>query len=98
MTDMKQTIVLGITGGIAAYKAASIVSRLRKDGFCVKVIMTENAQKFITPLTFETLSANPVVTDTFNRDNPWEVEHVSLAKEAALIVVLPKDISIRCPV
>ena len=72
-------IVLGVTGGIAAYKSAEVVSRLRKQGAQVHVIMTENATKFVAPLTFETLSNHPVVTDTFARPDTWEVEHIALA-------------------
>lgn len=68
-------IVVGVTGGIAAYKAAMLVSLLKKKGADVHVCMTANACRFITPLTFETLSANRVVTDTFSRETPYEVEH-----------------------
>ena len=82
-------VVVGITGGIAAYKSAEIVSRLTKAGFEVHVIMTKNATQFIAPLTLETLSCNPVTTDTFLRDRPWEVEHVALARKADLLVVAP---------
>jgi len=84
-----QCVVLGITGGIAAYKSAEIVSRLRKQDVEVRVIMTSNATRFITPLTLETLSANPVVDDLFNRETPWEVEHISLAKRADVFVIAP---------
>lgn len=83
------TIVVGITGGIAAYKSAELVSRLKKESFTVHVVMTDNATKFITPLTLETLSGNPVTVDTFLRDRPWEVEHVALAKMADLVVIAP---------
>ena len=82
-------IVLGVTGGIAAYKAADLVSRLRKCGAQVRVIMTRAACEFITPLTMETLSANRVVCDLFDRDFSWEVEHVSLAKRADYFAVVP---------
>ena len=71
MNTEQHDVVLGITGGIAAYKSATIVSRLRKAGINVHVIMTEHATKFITPLTFETLSNHPVVTDTFARPETW---------------------------
>ena len=64
-------IVLGVTGGIAAFKSAEIVSLLRKQGANVHVIMTKNATQFVAPLTFETMSANPVVTDTFERPERW---------------------------
>lgn len=82
-------IVLGVTGGIAAYKSAEIVSRLRKQGASVHVIMTANATRFVAPLTFETLSNHPVVTDTFARPETWEVEHVALARRAELFAVAP---------
>ena len=82
-------IVLGVTGGIAAYKSAEVVSRLRKQGAQVHVIMTENATKFVAPLTFETLSNHPVVTDTFARPDTWEVEHIALAKRAELFAIAP---------
>lgn len=83
------SIVVGITGGIAAYKAAELVSRLKKESFTVNVIMTKNATEFVAPLTFETLSGNPVTVDTFHRERPWEVEHVALAKQADLVVIAP---------
>lgn len=87
-------IVLGVTGGIAAYKSAEIVSRLRKAGANVHVIMTENATQFITPLTMETMSANPVTVDTFRRPATWEVEHIALAKRAEVFVIAPATANI----
>jgi len=87
-------IVLGVTGGIAAYKSAEIVSRLRHSGANVHVIMTRNATEFVTPLTFQTLSANPVVTDTFAAPEYWNVEHVALAKLADIFVVAPATANI----
>lgn len=87
-------VVLGVTGGIAAYKTAEVVSRLRKLGANVHVIMTENATRFITPLTMETMSANPVVTDTFDRPATWEVEHIALAKRAQVFVIAPATANI----
>ncbi len=82
-------VVLGITGGIAAYKMASVASALRKSGANVHVVMTENATRFITPLTFETLTNNRCVVDTFARDFQYDVAHVSLAKAADLILIAP---------
>lgn len=82
-------VVLGITGGIAAYKMANVASGLRKAGADVHVIMTENATQFITPLTFETLTNNRCVVDTFARDFKYEVTHISLAKAADLILIAP---------
>lgn len=87
-------IVLGVTGGIAAYKTAEVVSRLRKLGANVHVIMTENATRFITPLTMETMSANPVVVDTFDRPATWEVEHITLAKRAEVFAIAPATANI----
>ena len=87
-------IVLGVTGGIAAYKSAEVVSRLRHLGADVHVIMTKNATEFVAPLTFRTLSANPVVTDTFAEPEEWNVEHVALAKLADLFVIAPATANI----
>ena len=87
-------IVLGVTGGIAAYKACEVVSRLVKLGGSVYVVMTENAARFVAPLTFETLSNHPVVTNTFDRPQTWEVEHIALAKRAALFCVAPATANI----
>ena len=82
-------VVLGVTGGIAAYKMANVASGLRKAGADVHVIMTENATQFITPLTFETLTNNRCVVDTFARDFKYEVTHITLAKAADLIMIAP---------
>lgn len=87
-------IVLGVTGGIAAYKACELCSRLRKAGAQVYVILTKNACRFVSPLTFETLSNHPAVTDTFDRPETWEVEHVALAKRADLFVIAPATANI----
>ena len=87
-------IVVGITGGIAAYKACDIVSYLKKDGFNIDVIMTKNACEFITPLTLETLSGNKVITDMFERPDHREVEHISLAKKANLFLIVPATANI----
>ena len=91
--DGKQ-IVLGVTGGIAAYKACDLTSRLKKAGAQVYVILTKNACQFVSPLTFETLSNHPAVTDTFARPETWEVEHVALAKKADLFVIAPATANI----
>jgi len=85
----KTTIVIGVTGGIACYKAADLVSSLVKKGFDIHVIMTENAVEFITPLTFQTLSGNQVATSMFERITSFEVEHISLAQRADVFVVAP---------
>ena len=85
----KKNVVLGVTGSIAAYKACDIVSRLRKQGVDVHVILTRAGAEIITPLALETMSANPVVVDMLHRENPWEVEHISLAKRADVFLVAP---------
>lgn len=82
-------VLLGITGGIAAYKMANVASALHKAGAKVHVIMTENATKFITPLTFETLTGSKCMVDTFDRDFQFDVRHISVAKEADVILVAP---------
>ncbi len=87
-------IVLGVTGGIAAYKSAELVSRLRHLGAEVHVIMTRNATEFVSPLTFQTLSANQVVTDTFQAPEYWNVEHVALARLAEVFVIAPATANI----
>ncbi len=82
-------VVLGVTGGIAAYKACEVVSRLRKLHAEVDVIMTQNATRLVQPLTFETLSNRPVCVDTFARVESWDVKHISLAQKADIMVVAP---------
>lgn len=82
-------VVLGVTGGIAAYKACEVVSRLRKLHAEVDVIMTENATRLVAPLTFETLSNRPVCVDTFSRVESWDVKHISLAQKADVMLVAP---------
>ncbi len=94
MTLEGKNVVLGVTGGIAAYKACELTSRLRKAGAQVYVIMTKNACQFVAPLTFETLSNHPAVTDTFARPSTWEVEHIALAKRADVFVIAPATANI----
>lgn len=89
-----KNIVLGVTGGIAAYKSAEIVSRLKKKGAEVYCIMTQNAQEFISPLTLRTLSNNPVVTSMFDEPGTWDVEHISLADKADIFLVAPATANI----
>ena len=84
-----KAIVLGVTGGIAAYKAAEIVRLLVKDGATVRVVMTRNAQEFITPLALQTLSGNPVSTETFSLTQESEIGHIRLADTANLLLVAP---------
>jgi phosphopantothenoylcysteine decarboxylase/phosphopantothenate--cysteine ligase len=87
-------VVLGVTGGIAAYKAAEFVRLLVKEEVDVHVVMTENAHEFITPLTFQTLSGNPVVTDPFALLEDAEIGHIALADLAELVVILPATANI----
>ena len=87
-------VVMGVTGGIAAYKAAEILRLLQKQGADVYVIMTEHACQFLTPLTMETLSGHPVVSDMFARVTSWDVEHISLAKRADLFLIAPATANI----
>ena len=92
--NQKKHVILGITGGIAAYKAAQLTSNLKKKGYDVHVIMTANATQFITPLTLETLSGNRVSVDTFDRNFEYNVQHVSLAKLADVFVIAPASANI----
>lgn len=84
-----KTVVLGVSGGIAVYKAAEITSRFVKLGADVKVIMTKHAQEFVAPLTFQGISNNPVVTDMFAPPTRWDVEHIALAKAADIFIIAP---------
>lgn len=86
---MSRNVVVGVTGGIACYKAADVVSRLKKESVEVDVIMTKNACHFVDPLTFRTLSKNPVVTDTFATPEAWKVGHVALAEKADVFLIAP---------
>jgi phosphopantothenoylcysteine synthetase/decarboxylase len=90
----KPNIVLGVTGSIAAYKAADITSRLMKAGADVHVVMTADAQKFITALPFKTLSRNPVVTDLYDEEEGWKPTHIKLADEANLLLIAPATANI----
>jgi phosphopantothenoylcysteine decarboxylase / phosphopantothenate---cysteine ligase len=89
-----KNILLCVTGGIAAYKAAAITSQLRQREYNVRVMMSESAQKFITPLTFQTLSRSHVYTDTFDEKDPSGVAHIDLADEADLVLVAPATANI----
>ncbi|HOQ36181.1 MAG TPA: bifunctional phosphopantothenoylcysteine decarboxylase/phosphopantothenate--cysteine ligase CoaBC [Acetivibrio sp.] len=89
-----KTVVVGVCGGIAAYKSVEIVSRLKKLNADVHVIMTENATKFVQPLTFRSLSHNPVLVDMFEEPKVWDIQHISLAEKADLIVVAPATANI----
>src|SRR3954463_7155858 len=86
---MRRNIVLGVTGSIAAYKAADLTSQLMKEGCDVRVILTADAQKFITPLLFKTMSRHPVVTDPYDEEEGWKPAHIELADNADLLLVAP---------
>src|SRR5438132_8959260 len=86
---MRKNIILGVTGSIAAYKAADLASLLTKAECEVHVVMTHDAQKFITPLPFKTLSRHPVVTDLDDEEEGWKPTHIKLADEADLLLVAP---------
>ncbi|CDF57884.1 bifunctional phosphopantothenoylcysteine decarboxylase/phosphopantothenate--cysteine ligase CoaBC [Thermobrachium celere] len=86
---MSKNVVLGVSGGIACYKALDIVSRLKKKGINVYVIMTKAATEFVAPLSFQSLSQNYVVVDMFEDPKTWEVEHISLAERADVFVIAP---------
>jgi phosphopantothenoylcysteine decarboxylase/phosphopantothenoylcysteine decarboxylase/phosphopantothenate--cysteine ligase len=90
----QKNIVLGVTGSIAAYKAADIVSGLKKLGCSVHVVMTKSAAEFITPLTLQTLSKNRVYTGVFQEDCPEEVKHITLAQNADLLLIAPATANI----
>lgn len=90
----KPCVILGVTGGIAVYKACELLRLLQKRGIDVFVVMTQNACRFVAPLTFETLSGHPVAVDTFDRPQTWEVEHIALAKRADLFLIAPATANI----
>ena len=89
-----KTVLLGVTGSIAAYKIASLASMLRKQHADVHVLMTKNATNFIHPITFETLTGNKCIVDTFDRNFSFEVEHISLAKKADVVLVAPASANV----
>jgi len=87
--SMTKTVGIGITGGIAAYKVADLVSRLKKNDFDVIVMMTEGATKFITPLTLKTLSGHEVLTDLWSESQEWKVQHIGVVEKLDLMVIVP---------
>ncbi len=89
-----KTVLLGVTGGIAAYKAVDVVSQLRKLGCEVLIIMTEAATKLVSPLTFQSLSHNPVYTEMWAEPKRWSVEHIALAERADLVLIAPATANI----
>lgn len=90
----KKTVVIGVAGGIAVYKALDVISRLKKRDVDVHVIMTEHAAEFVTPLSFQSLSQNMVTVDMFAEPKYWEIGHISLAKKADLMLVVPATANI----
>ncbi|MDU2490820.1 MAG: bifunctional phosphopantothenoylcysteine decarboxylase/phosphopantothenate--cysteine ligase CoaBC [Clostridium celatum] len=91
---MSKCVVIGVTGGIAVYKALDVISALRKKNIEVHVIMTESASKFVNPLTFQSISQNMVVTDMFAEPKAWEIQHISLAQKADLMLIAPATANI----
>ncbi|OFI07666.1 coenzyme A biosynthesis bifunctional protein CoaBC [Clostridium acetireducens DSM 10703] len=91
---VSKSVVIGVTGGIAAYKALDVVSKLKKQDIEVNVIMTKSAAKFVTPLSFQSLSQNLVSIDTFDEPKSWEIRHISLAKKADVMLVVPATANI----
>jgi phosphopantothenoylcysteine synthetase/decarboxylase len=87
--NTNKNIVLGVTGSIAAHRAADLASQLVKQGAVVSVVMTTDAQRFITPLPFKTLSRNPVITNLYDEEEGWKPAHIRLADEARLLLVAP---------
>ena len=94
VTAQNSKVLIGVTGGIAAYKALDVISSLRKKNVEVKVIMTKNAASFVSPLTFQSLSQNPVAVDMFEKIQHFEIEHISLAHWADVIAVVPATANI----
>lgn len=91
---VQKNVVIGVTGGIAAYKALDVISNLRKKDINVDVIMTESATNFVSPLSFQSLSQNIVITDMFSEPKSWEIQHISLAKKADLFAIVPATANI----
>lgn len=91
---MSKCVVIGVTGGIAVYKALDVISALRKKDIEVHVIMTESASKFVNSLTFQSISQNMVVTDMFAEPKAWEIQHISLAQKADLMLIAPATANI----
>ena len=85
----KKTVLLGVTGSIACYKAADLTSRLTQSGINVQVVMTRHASEFVAPLTFQTLSRNPVTTGIFDEKESWHPSHIALADASDLLLIAP---------
>ena len=91
---MKKCVVIGVTGGIAVYKALDVISALRKKDIDVHVIMTKSATEFVNPITFQSISQNMVVTNMFSEPKAWEIQHISLAQRADLMLIAPATANI----
>lgn len=89
-----KTVLLGVTGSIAAYKIAGLASMLKKQHADITVLMTQNATNFINPITFETLTGNKCLIDTFDRNFQYSVEHVALAKRADIVLIAPASANV----
>ncbi len=89
-----KNVLIGVTGGISIYKTLDVISALNKLGANVKVMMTESAAEFVSPMTFEAMSKNPVYTSLFDKKNAWRIPHISLSKEADLIAIIPATANI----
>ncbi len=87
--SQQRNIILGVTGSIAAHKAIDLASLLTKAGHAVRVVMTADAQKFVTPLPFKTMSRHPVVTDLYDEEEGWKPAHITLADKAHLLLIAP---------
>lgn len=94
MLKNKKNILIGITGGIAAYKTLSLISILKKKGYNIDVIVTKNGLNFVSPLVIDTLTGNRCVTDMFERPDHREVEHIALAEKADMVLVAPATYNI----
>ncbi len=91
---LKKNIILGVTASIAIYKACELIRRLREQGLCVTVVMTAEAEELIRPIVFKSLSGNKVYRGLFDESQSWEVEHISLAETADLILIAPATANI----
>ena len=89
-----KNILLAVSGGIAAYKAIDLTSKLTQAGYDVRVMLTEHAQEFVTPLAFQAISRNPVYTSTFKEENPAEIQHIALGDWADAVIIAPATANI----
>src|SRR5574341_177870 len=92
--EKPKTLVLGVSGGIACYKAVELVRLLVREGFGIQVVMTREAMEFVTPLTFQTISGRPVATETFSLTQESEIGHINLADQADAMIIAPATANI----